>query len=135
MPRQSGYIDQRGVTVRNKILAALAVKPMTVNQLCAHLYRSKSTVCKHLAMLKAAPRQIRVCGYLPPDGQYKWSELFGLGSAPDKPFHGRETRQQRWKKEKANTEYIDRYNASRRVDAAIVRLTKRPQNPFSALGL
>lgn len=135
MPRQQGFRDARGELTRSRILAAITAKPLTANQICAVVHRAKPTVCRHLAILMAEPRQIRICGHQPPPGRGLWSELYGIGSGPDKAFHGPETRQARWKKEKSKTEQLDRYNARRRATNAIARHTAKPNGPFAALGL
>ena len=129
-------VDQRGVLVRARILALLAEKPRTAAELGAELHKSRATVWRHLTVLMADPRQIRVCGHRPPESTGRWPELLGMGNAKDKAPPGSEPRTLRYKKERKNTESLDRYNARRRAKAAIARATTRgAHNPFSALGL
>lgn len=132
MPSRS-YSSPRGLYQTGRIMAALKVSPLTRAELCAKLHLSIGTVCYYLGHLMEKPRRVRICGYSPAVRRGRRPPIYALGSAPDKPEPPRETREDRYKKLKADDDKYNRHLTRKRVKEQLERAVQSPHGWAHAL--
>lgn len=121
-----------------KVLAALDGKrSRTREELQAELFASKTKMLAYLRFLSGGYGQIKriyICGYRILDCGLRVS-VYALGNKPDAVPPPALTAVQRWKRLKADPLRHEQRCRNLRTKAATRRAVKRPQHPFSALGL
>lgn len=135
-PRGPNYQKERGERQERRILAALAVRPMTTSELQEKLSLSRPSIGNYIRRLMAAPRQVRISGYAPrPEQGGKRAAYFAIGAGRDAKRPAHLTRAEQFKLLKADQERHDIHLAKRRNAVLIKRITAAPHPWFAALGV
>lgn len=114
-----------------RILAALATSPMTVEQLAAASFLTKSTMHLYIPHMRAAGYGIRIDSYEPRDGVP--AAVYALGMARDAKRPKPRTVSQRFKALKADPEKYQRSLRRRRVSRLHAKVSAKPNTWFGAL--
>lgn len=125
----------RSLETIEKFLALLEEKPRTRDELQVALALSKPGVQRYLTHLRAAPRRVYICRWVPTTGNL--APVYAKGSRKDakRPIRPsmKERQVLRWQKIKEDPEKHKHYLHRHRLGAAVRRLRSNPQTWLSAL--
>lgn len=105
----------------------------TSRELGEKLHVTRGRAQKLVQMLREQT-PVRIAGWRHPGHRGDLAPIYRLGTAPDAP-KPRETRAQRYAKEKADPEKYERILRKRRARHHVDMAKKRPQGIFAALGI
>lgn len=122
----------RRETVKARV-AALLEAPHTTNELAEKIARSPAIARRYISELKAEGR-VYIMGWQHPGHRGDLAPRYKLGTRKDavKP---KQTRAERWQKEKADPERHERLLKKRRHAERMKTIRAKPQGIFAALGV
>lgn len=130
--RKPKSAESRIVTQERRVIAALAV-PMTAEQLGIAVCLSTSRARIYVSRLRAL-KQAYIKAWAAPKGQGDIAPIYALGKRGDAP-KPRQSRASRYAAEMKDPDKRERRTSQRRTRHMLDKAAKKPQNPFSALGL
>lgn len=129
-PKRS--VKQSDVT-RARVLVALS-KPASGKEVARAAFVSYEQAMKYIKEL-LEEKQVYIDGWSKAPGRGPWAAMYARGDKLDVPQPKRETRRERYEKERASEEYVKRFNQRRAHARLIDSLKKTPVSPFAALGV
>jgi hypothetical protein len=110
----------------------------TSADLAAHLNLTRGRANRLIAILRTpdpkGKRVLFICGWRHPGHRGDLSPIYKVGSKPDVP-KPKETRAQRYARDKADPEKYERILKQRRAGHRVTAAKSKPRGPWAALGL
>lgn len=132
-PVRKPKLPDRVETRMGQLVELLEQGSCTAEQVALKMHLSISRAREYVRRLREM-RWAYIADWIKPQGRGDLAPSYALGMRPDKP-KPRETRAERWRKERGDAEKYRRILAQRRHLEHRAKLRKKPNTIFGALGL